>query len=62
MGMEKNPKGSPWLRELYELFARVRESLAQHSEAEINDAIDEAIAAVRRDRSRSRVRDGNLIE
>jgi len=41
--------GSPWLLELYELFAPVRASLESYTEAEINEAIDEAIKAVRRD-------------
>jgi AbrB family looped-hinge helix DNA binding protein len=41
--------GSPWLRELYELFAPVREDAKHLSEEEINAAIDEAVAAVRRD-------------
>lgn len=40
-------KGSPWLKELYELFAPVRESLSGRSEEEINDAIDEALREVR---------------
>ncbi len=40
-------KGSPWARELYELFAPVRKSLEGRSEEEINDAIDEAVRAVR---------------
>ena len=40
-------KGSPWARELYELFAPVRQSLEGRSEEEINDAIDEAVKAVR---------------
>lgn len=44
-----SPKGtgSPWARELYELFAPVRKSLEGRSEDEINDAIDEAVKAVR---------------
>ena len=43
--------GSPWLLELYELFAPVRASLESYTEEEINEAIDEAIKAVRRDRN-----------
>ncbi len=43
------PGGSAWARELYEAFAPVRESLEGYTEQEINDAIDEAIRAVRRD-------------
>ncbi len=40
--------GSLWARELYEMFAPVRASLEGYTEQEINDAIDEAVAAVRR--------------
>jgi hypothetical protein len=43
-------EGSPWLVELYELFAPTRASLEGYSEEEINKAIDEALAAARRDR------------
>jgi AbrB family looped-hinge helix DNA binding protein len=39
--------GSPWAKELYEMFAPARDSLAGHSEQEINDAIDEALRAYR---------------
>ena len=42
--------GSPWLLELYELFAPVRASLESYTEEEINEAIDEAVKALRRDR------------
>jgi len=44
--------GSQWLLELYELFTPVRASLESYSEEEINEAIDEAIEAVRHDRKR----------
>ena len=42
-------KGSPWLRELYEYFAPVREEILRRgiSEEEVNADIDAAIAAVR---------------
>ena len=40
-------KGSPWARDLYEMFAPVRESLEGRSEDEINQAIDEAVEEVR---------------
>ena len=42
--------GSPWLKELYDYFAPVRrEAEAKgYSEEEINTAIDQAVAAVRR--------------
>lgn len=39
--------GSPWLKELYDLFAPVRAQAAASSEAEVNAAIDQAVAAVR---------------
>jgi AbrB family looped-hinge helix DNA binding protein len=42
-------QGSPWVRELYELFAPVREDLKHLSEAEINDPIDKAVQAVRQE-------------
>ncbi len=45
--------GSPWLKELYDLFAPVRESLKGYSEQEINDAIDAAVREVRRKKRRS---------
>ncbi len=41
------PKGSAWLRELYDHFAPTREIAASHSEEEINADIDRAIADVR---------------
>jgi bifunctional DNA-binding transcriptional regulator/antitoxin component of YhaV-PrlF toxin-antitoxin module len=43
------PQGSSWLRDLYDYFAPVRdEALAKgYTENEINDAIDDAVAAVR---------------
>ena len=44
-------EGSPWLRELYEYFAPVREEADArgYTDEEINAWIDEAVAAVRRD-------------
>ncbi|MBA3346398.1 MAG: AbrB/MazE/SpoVT family DNA-binding domain-containing protein [Gemmatimonadales bacterium] len=43
--------GSPWLRELYEMFAPVREEILARgiSEEEVNADIDAAVAAVRRE-------------
>lgn len=41
---------SPWLLELYELFAPIRASLESYTEEEINEAIDGAVKAARRDR------------
>jgi AbrB family looped-hinge helix DNA binding protein len=46
--VEPKPMGSPWARELYELFAPVRKAAKSHSEPEINDAIDDAVREVRR--------------
>jgi AbrB family looped-hinge helix DNA binding protein len=46
--------GSPWFKELYDLFAPVRQDLERYSEQEINDAIDAAVAAVRRRRRQAR--------
>lgn len=42
------PKEPNWTKQLYDLFAPVRESLAGYSEDEINEAIDEAVAEVRK--------------
>jgi AbrB family looped-hinge helix DNA binding protein len=44
--------GSPWLKELYDYFAPVREAIAASgaSEEEINAEIDAAIAEVRAER------------
>ncbi|MBA3416272.1 MAG: AbrB/MazE/SpoVT family DNA-binding domain-containing protein [Chloroflexia bacterium] len=44
--------GSPWLRELYDYFAPVRDEIEASgvSEAELNADIDAAVAAVRADR------------
>lgn len=43
--------GSPWLRDLYKLYAPVREEIRQRAipEAEVNADIDDAISAVRAD-------------
>ncbi len=39
--------GTPWARELYEMFAPAREEAALYSEAEVDADIDAAVAAVR---------------
>jgi hypothetical protein len=46
------PKGSPWLKELYDLFAPVRQSFIDDgmTEDEINAEIDEAIREARAER------------
>lgn len=38
---------TPWFKDLYALFAPVREEAQEHSEDEINQAIDQAVAATR---------------
>ena len=40
-------RGSAWARDLYELFAPVRERLKGRTEEEINQAVDEATREVR---------------
>ena len=47
MKVARKSKGSPWAKELYELYAPVRESLKGVPEEEINEAIDEAVKEVR---------------
>jgi AbrB family looped-hinge helix DNA binding protein len=44
--------GSPWLKELYDYFAPVRDEAEDkgYSEEEINTAIDDAVQAVRQQR------------
>ena len=42
--------GSPWLLEMYEMLAPTRKSLEPYTEDEINEAIDDALRGVRRDR------------
>jgi AbrB family looped-hinge helix DNA binding protein len=39
--------GSPWVKELYDLFAPVRAEMAKYASEEIDAAIDEAIREVR---------------
>ena len=46
--------GLGWARELYDLFAPVREEAAKHSEKQVNADIDRAVAAARRKRAQSR--------
>lgn len=45
--VEPKTKGSPWAKDLYELYAPVREGLKDTPEEEINEAIDEAVKEVR---------------
>lgn len=39
--------GSPWLKDLYDLFAPVRAEAARYSEEEVDRDIKRAVAAVR---------------
>ena len=48
MRVTENAAGSPWLKELYDVFAPVREEAASMSEEEIDEAIREAVAASRK--------------
>lgn len=41
-------EGSPWLKEAYDAFADVRKKMEKYSEEEINEAIDQAVKAVRK--------------
>jgi AbrB family looped-hinge helix DNA binding protein len=45
--VSEKPSDAAWLRELYDLYAPVRESLKGESEAEINKTIDAAVRGVR---------------
>ncbi|MEZ4505269.1 MAG: hypothetical protein R2848_05200 [Thermomicrobiales bacterium] len=47
--VETRPRGSEWLRELYEAFAPVRQEAIDkgYTEEEINEWIDEAVREVR---------------
>lgn len=48
MRVTEGAAGSPWLKELYDIFAPVREEAASMSEEEIDEAIKEAVAASRK--------------
>jgi hypothetical protein len=52
MRVASDTKGSPWLKELYDYFAPVREEILERgiSEDEVNADIDAAVAAVRAER------------
>ncbi len=47
MRVAETAGGSPWLKELYDLFAPVRDEAASMSEEEIDEAIQQAVAASR---------------
>ncbi|MBI2039672.1 AbrB/MazE/SpoVT family DNA-binding domain-containing protein [Candidatus Microgenomates bacterium] len=42
--------GSPWIKELYKLFAPIRKDASKYTDAQINTTIDRAVKAVRRKR------------
>jgi len=47
LSVRERAGGSPWLKELYDRFAPVREEAMRYKEEEIDTAIDEAVKAVR---------------
>ena len=51
MPLGRTVAGSPWLKELYDLFAPVRDEAKGHDSKEIDAAIDSAMKAVRRKRA-----------
>lgn len=53
---DQKEEGSPWLRELYEYFAPVREEILRRgiSDEEVNADIDAAIAVVRAEKRAKR--------
>ena len=50
-------QGSPWLKELYDIFAPVRAEIKTKglTEKEVNSAIDKAVKAVRQKHGKSRL-------
>jgi AbrB family looped-hinge helix DNA binding protein len=48
MRVTETAVGSPWLKELYDLFAPVREEATSMSEEEIDEAIGRAVRASRK--------------
>lgn len=49
------PQGSPWLKELYDYFAPVRQEIKEkgYTEKQVNIAIDAAVKAVRKKHAKS---------
>ncbi len=41
-------KGSPWLKELYELFAPIRAEAGRHGKKEVEKTLDQALTNVRK--------------
>ena len=48
MRVTETAAGSPWMRELYDLFAPVRDEAARVGEEEIDEAITRAVAESRK--------------
>ena len=48
LNVRERVEGSPWLKELYDLFAPVRRETKKYSEEEINKTIGKAVKAVRK--------------
>ena len=48
MRVTESAAGSPWMKELYDLFAPVRDEAAAMREEEIDEAIKEAVDASRK--------------
>jgi bifunctional DNA-binding transcriptional regulator/antitoxin component of YhaV-PrlF toxin-antitoxin module len=46
--VRESAAGSPWLKELYQRFAPVREEAAKYSEEEVDAAIERAVTEVRK--------------
>jgi bifunctional DNA-binding transcriptional regulator/antitoxin component of YhaV-PrlF toxin-antitoxin module len=57
-------KGSPWLRELYELFEPVRREIEEkgYTEEEVNQWIDDAVAEYRKERVALRDSESEQVE
>jgi AbrB family looped-hinge helix DNA binding protein len=55
LSVQKTAAGSPWFKELYELFAPMREEAEKYSEEEIDEAIDEAVQESRAARADNRL-------
>jgi len=54
MKVSQTEGGSPWARELYEMFAPIREEAVGYGEKEVNADIDKAVSATRRKRAKNR--------
>lgn len=54
--LKRKAGDSPWFKQLYDLFAPVRQEAAPIAEEEVNAAIDQAVSAVREKYGRRRRR------